>query len=283
MTTPRLVVRGRAELRRRPFVVADVAVAERLPVAEELCSDGPHLATGQIQIGDPTLTNETSMHLDLGLRGKHGDLTWSLTAFATSYDDFIFLEDTAVIDPIDNLPIFAFVQQDADFDGLEAEIFTPIAEVAAGEVDMRLFADYVKGEADSSGDLPRMPPARYGARFQYHDERVLVGLETTWYDDQDDIAEFETPTEGYTMVNADFRWRVGNDARRGPRAVRERNELDGRGGAQAHVVRQGRRAAARTQLRGRRAQPLLRAWAAVGRKLLLHLRHSRRPWRSARN
>jgi iron complex outermembrane recepter protein len=188
-------------------LAVNVAMAERLPEAEELYSDGPHLATGAIQVGDPTLTKEAATHVDVGLRGSSGDLTWSVTAFATSYDDFIFLEDTGVIDPIDALPILAFVQQDADFQGLEAEIFTPIAEVGAGEVDMRLFADYVKGEADVSGDLPRMPPARYGARFQYHDDRVLVGLEATWYDDQDEVAELETSTGGYTMVNADFRWR----------------------------------------------------------------------------
>jgi iron complex outermembrane receptor protein len=184
--------------------------AERLPVAEELYSNGPHLATGAIQVGDPSLRGEVSAHLDVGVRKKQGDLAWSVTIFKTHFDDFIYLEDSGVIDPVDALPVFAFVQRDADFAGLEAEIFTPIASVAGGEVDMRLYGDLVRGELRTGGDLPRMPPARIGARFQYHDERVLVGLEATRYADQDRVAASETPTDGYGMLNADFRWRVQN-------------------------------------------------------------------------
>jgi iron complex outermembrane receptor protein len=33
-------------------------------------------------------------------------------------------------------------------------------------------------------------------------------MEATKYADQDEVAAFEIPTAGYTMVNADFRWRV---------------------------------------------------------------------------
>jgi iron complex outermembrane receptor protein len=187
--------------------VLNLASAERLPVAEELYSDGPHLATGTVQVGDPTLREETSQHLDIGIRKQDGDLTWSVTAFTTSYDDFIYLADSGDVDPVDDLPVFAYVQQDADFVGLEAEVFTPIATVGRGEVDMRVFADFVNGELDDGSDLPRMPPRRVGARFQYHDERVLVGVEATRYADQDRVAAFETPTDGYSLLNADFRWR----------------------------------------------------------------------------
>jgi iron complex outermembrane receptor protein len=188
-------------------LVVNLASADRLPVAEELYSDGPHLATGAIQVGDPKLRRETSQHLDVGIRKQEGDLTWSVTAFTTSFDDFIFLADTGVVDAVDDLPVFAYVQQGADFVGVEVELFTPIADLGSGEVDMRVFADFVNGELDDGRHLPRMPPRRIGARFQYHDDRVLVGLEATRYSDQDRIAAFETPTEGYDLVNADFRWR----------------------------------------------------------------------------
>ena len=50
--------------------VVNVGISERLPVAEELYSDGPHLATGSIQVGDPNLKKETATHLDIGLRGS---------------------------------------------------------------------------------------------------------------------------------------------------------------------------------------------------------------------
>jgi iron complex outermembrane receptor protein len=188
--------------------VATLAVAERLPVTEELYSDGPHLATGTVQIGDATLRAETAQHLDFGLRGRHERLDWSVTTFYTQYDDFIYLADTATVDAAADLPIFVFTQADADFAGVEAEVFVRLLEEGTNAVDLRLFADYVRGELASGEPLPRLPPLRYGARFEYHNERLLVGLEATRYDDQDDVAPFEIETPGYMLMNADFRWRL---------------------------------------------------------------------------
>jgi iron complex outermembrane receptor protein len=192
--------------------VVNVGLSERLPVAEELYSDGPHLATGAIQVGDPMLKKETATHIDIGVRGVGRAVEWSITGFVTQYDDFIFLQDTGVVDAMDDLPIFAYIQQDADFVGIEAEVFSPIAETERGEIDMRLFTDLVRAELSSGEDLPRIPPLRYGARIQYHDERFFAGLEATRYDEQENIAPFETPTAGYNMVNADFRWRIKTSA-----------------------------------------------------------------------
>jgi iron complex outermembrane receptor protein len=185
-----------------------LALSERLPVAEELYSDGPHLATGAVQIGDATLGAETARHFDVGFRGATGDLTWSVTGFHTEYDDFIYLAETGDVDLESELPIFAYTRADANFDGIEAELFAPIMARGEGEVDVRVFADYVRGELASGESLPRLPPLRYGARLQYHDDRLLIGLEATRYDEQDDIAPFEGVTAGYTLVNADFRWRL---------------------------------------------------------------------------
>ena len=200
------------ELGRGYALAFNLAQSERLPVAEELYSNGPHLSTGNVEMGDASIGAETSRHLDIGLRKTEGDLTWTITAFVTDYDDFIYLRDTGLEDPVHALPIFRFAQQDAELRGLEAEVFTPLTEVGVGELDLRVFADFVEGELDSGMDLPRMPPRRLGARLQYHDERLIVGLEASYYDDQDKIAAFETPTEGYTMVSADLNWSLGRES-----------------------------------------------------------------------
>jgi iron complex outermembrane receptor protein len=185
-----------------------LAQSERLPVVEELYSDGPHLATGAVQIGDPTLHPETAQHLDVAFRAEGDRLTWSVTGFRTRYDDFIYLADTGVVDPVDGLPIFVYTQADAEFSGVEAELFVPIMAGDTGELDVRLFGDYVRGELTSGEPLPRLPPLRFGARFQYHNDRLLLGLEGTRHEEQDEIAAFETVTPGYTLINADFRWRL---------------------------------------------------------------------------
>jgi iron complex outermembrane receptor protein len=182
------------------------AVAERLPVAEELFANGPHLASSTFEVGDPSLGTETSRHMDIGLRKTSGQVTWSITAFYTSFADFIFLRDTGTEDLESELPIFEYFQEDAEVTGLEAELFAPIAQIGGGELDLRLYADTVRGELDSGENLPRLPPLRIGARLQYHTDQLHIGLESARYDDQDDTAPFEEPTAGYTMVNADVNW-----------------------------------------------------------------------------
>jgi iron complex outermembrane receptor protein len=184
------------------------ASSERLPVAEELYSDGPHLATGVVQIGDAALRAETARHLDIGLRSAAGERTWSVTGFYTRFADFIYLADTGDIDVVDDLPIFVFAQADAKFSGIEAELFVPLETGGAGEIDLRLYGDYVRGELTSGEKVPRLPPLRYGARVQYHNERLLAGFEATRYAEQDETAPFEAATPGYTLVNADVRWRL---------------------------------------------------------------------------
>jgi iron complex outermembrane receptor protein len=197
----------------RPFgaglaFVTTVALSERLPVAEELYSDGPHLATGVVQVGDAALREETARHLDVGVRGELEQLGWSVTTFRTRYDDFIYLADTGAVDAESELPVFAYTQAAADFSGFEAELFVPLLDDGRRAVDLRLFADYVRGELTSGEALPRLPPLRYGGRFEYHDERLLVGLEATRYDEQDEVAPFEDATPGYLLLNADLRWRL---------------------------------------------------------------------------
>ena len=187
------------------------ASAQRQPVAEELFANGPHLASGAIEIGDAALGLETSRHFDFSVRRTVGEFTWSVTAFLTDYKDFIFLEETGVVDTNEVLPIFEFTQQDAEFRGVEAEVFAPLAEVGQGELDLRIFADFVDAELAGGQNVPRIPPLRYGARLAWHSDRITAGLEATSYDDQTDVAPFEEATAGYTMVSTDLSWAVPRD------------------------------------------------------------------------
>ena len=190
----------------------NTALAERLPVGEELYADGPHLATSNIEVGDTTLGSETSRHVDFGIRKTEGRLTWAITGFVTDYDDYIYLRDTGVEDPDEELPIFAFTQGDAEFAGIEAELILPLGNLADSHFDLRLFGDYVEGELANGEDLPRMPPRRFGTRLQYHNNQLVAGLEVTRYERQDKIAPFEEPTSGYSMLNADLNWKIASDA-----------------------------------------------------------------------
>jgi iron complex outermembrane receptor protein len=221
------------------------AVSQRLPVAEELYANGPHLASGIFEIGDPNLAKEVSHHLDFGWRKTEGKTTWNVTAFYTSFADFIFEEATDENDVASGLPIFVYAQQGADFHGVEAELNRAVARVGSGEIDVRVFGDYTVGTLEDGGHVPLMPPLRIGARVQFHTDRLLTGIEATAYDDQDRPGLFETPTDGYTMLNADFGWALtashalhlfvkganllDEDARRSTSLVKDVAPLPGRG------------------------------------------------------
>ena len=121
------LARRRAAVRRRLRLRGD-AGARRIgyPSPRSSIPNGPHLATDVVQIGDAALTAETARHVDVGVRGEHGALTWSVATFATRYDDFIYLADTGEVDSVAELPIFAYRQADADFIGIEAEVLIPL-------------------------------------------------------------------------------------------------------------------------------------------------------------
>lgn len=195
-------------------VSVNAARAERVPAAEELYSNGPHLASRTFEIGSPLLGVETSNHVDIGVRRTDGRITWALTAFRTDYDGFIHLAATGTVDAETRLPIYAYRQQDARLAGLEAELFARVADVWTGELDVRLFGDTVRARLDNGERLPRIPPRRLGLRLQYHDARLVAGVEAVRYDRQARTAPFETPTGGYTLLGFDVAWTLSTGADR---------------------------------------------------------------------
>lgn len=104
-------------------------------------------------------------------------------------------------------PVFAFQQRDATFYGIEAEFHTELNE----HFGLTLYGDLIRARLDNpvngTRNLPRIPPMRLGfdVDFDYNNWYGDIGL--NWYDDQDDIGQFETQTDGYTMVDFSVNYR----------------------------------------------------------------------------
>jgi iron complex outermembrane recepter protein len=183
-----------------------IARSTKLPNAEELFSNGPHIATNAFEIGDPDLEEETSLGADLTLRKVSGRLTGEVTLFANRFDDFIFEQSTD--EEEDGLPVFRYVQRDAEFRGAE---LTGVYQLYHGEpdhVDVEFGADFVRAELRDTGEpLPRIPPRRYRLGFHYRGERLSGIVEGLRVEEQDRVASFERPTEGYTLLNASVGYR----------------------------------------------------------------------------
>jgi iron complex outermembrane receptor protein len=179
--------------------------SERHPQAAELYADGPHLAVGRYEIGDDRLGTETANTIDLGLR-REGPVHWHLSVFYSDFGDYIYTEPSGAEE--DDLPVYLYRQADAEFYGLEAELEFPIYQTANGEFHGRVGGDYVRGKLSEGGDLPQIPPLRLLAALEYDTGPLHAAVDLQWLDEQTDIAQGETPTDGGTLLGAElsYRW-----------------------------------------------------------------------------
>lgn len=178
--------------------------AERAPQAEELYSDGPHAATASYEIGDPALGEERANQLELGLHWHAEGIEAKASAYVNRFEDFIYLAATGAEE--DDLPVRQWTQADARFVGAEAEIKARLAESDLGRFDLRVYADRVRGRLEDGGNLPRIVPARFGAGLSWERGGWRANLAGIRHAPQDRIAAFESPTAGYTLVNAHLSW-----------------------------------------------------------------------------
>lgn len=184
--------------------------AQRAPTAEELYSDGLHVATASYEIGDASLSKETTNQIELGLH-YHGDwLELKLAAYRNRFDNFTFLHeehddhDHGHDDDDDETPVRHWHQHDATFRGAEAEAKITFREWTSGKYQLRLMADTVRGELDEGGNLPRIAPGRYGAGLDWSRGGWRAGVSALRYRGQDRVAEHEAATPGYTVIDADL-------------------------------------------------------------------------------
>ena len=179
--------------------------AERAPSAEELFADGPHIATQAFEIGNPDLKTESAWGLEAYARGSIGAGTFSLTAFSQWFNDYIFLNETG--EQEDDLPVFEYLQQNADFYGIEADLSYPVIDTGEVRLLTDLRASYVRAELADDTAVPRIPPLSLLGALEAQTTAFDVRGEVQWFDNQNRVTTFETPTDSFTLVNALIAWR----------------------------------------------------------------------------
>lgn len=190
-----------------PRIKAGISIsrAERAPSAEELLSNGPHIATQAFEIGNPALDTERSWGGELYLRGETRGSRFGLSLFGNRFDDYIFQAATG--EEEDGLPVFQYLQRDATYYGVEAEASVPVAEAGGFRFVVDAVGDYVRARVIDGDDVPRIPPLRLLGGIEAQSEKLDGRVEVEWTADQNRVAAFETPTEGFTLVNASLAWR----------------------------------------------------------------------------
>tara|TARA_R110000796_G_scaffold205698_4_gene321751 strand:- start:50737 stop:52878 length:2142 start_codon:yes stop_codon:yes gene_type:complete len=184
----------------------NISRSERAPSAEELLSNGPHIATQAYEIGDAGFTTEKSWGGELYARWDSDNVQLSATAYANFFDDYIFETETGAEQ--DGLPVFQYFQQDATYYGFEASASVVFARAGGFDLIADGVADYVRAKINNSGGaVPRIPPLRLLGGLKAHSDNLDLRAEVEWSDSQKKVTAFETPTDGFTMVNATAAWR----------------------------------------------------------------------------
>ena len=211
--------------------------AQRVPTAEELFSNGLHVATGTLEVGDDSLSVETANRLEVGLRWHGERLDVGMAAYTIRYADFIYqATPESLADPgnpllDEGVPVRLWNQADARFHGMEADAAFALADNDTGVWDLRVFGDIVQGKLENGGvndvnvevfhgehvhqhaariirdgNLPRIVPARIGAELDWSRGPWRASLGAVRYMKQDRVAANETTTPGYTLVDAHLAW-----------------------------------------------------------------------------
>lgn len=184
----------------------------RAPNIAELGANGRHEGTFRYEIGNSNLKQETSMQFDLGLEYTAENVTFGLNAYANRIFNYIypgnFNNETMPFSnedgSIETLPVYRYVQTNADLFGGEASVDFHLIKSLHFE---NSFA-YTRGVNRATDlALPFIPAATINNEIRFEpnikgleDTYVKVGVTNTFKQARFD--SFETQTNGYTLFDA---------------------------------------------------------------------------------
>ncbi len=203
-----------------------VTQSQRAPQIQELFSNGVHDATMSYEKGNVNLRKEISYNLDLGYKFNADWMTSELTLFHNWVNDYIYQQQARYVfneglpapgfEPSCTgalgacLPVLQSTQANAVFRGFEAKTVLPLLQNRYGAVDLTLFGDYTRGSFDQGGNVPRMPPLRYGWQLSYakgdwsSDVRLTRGEAQTYAGDN------QSNTPCYSLLNLGAQYQLAS-------------------------------------------------------------------------
>lgn len=178
--------------------------SERAPAIDELFSFGPHGGSQQFLIGNPDLKPERSTGVELSVHRNTGPIHIQGSIYYSKFGNFIFQAPTDEFE--DGLPVYDYREGKAKYYGFELGADAKFGHALGINWGGELVGDAVHASIRHFGPAPLIPPFRilgaltasrgqFDGRFEV--ERVAAQHRT---------APNETPTPGFTMVNASVDW-----------------------------------------------------------------------------
>lgn len=201
-------------------VALSLSRAERAPTNQELFSRGIHLATNTYEVGNAALVTETAKSIDLTFRKTTGPTRLSVGVFRNHIDDYIFAD---TLDRFEDFRLIRYDQRDARFTGIDGWIRHQLTPT----LGLTVFGDLVRAKfTRDDSHLPRIPAGRLGARADVKSGPFTGDVEYYRMFAQDRVADFETATPGYDMVNATLAYHLPLGGGQAELFLRATNLLD---------------------------------------------------------
>jgi iron complex outermembrane receptor protein len=187
---------------------ANFSSGYRAPNMFELLSDGVHEGTNRYEIGNRALKTENSYQVDLSLDYKNEHVELFLNPYFNYIRHYIYLQPSDEI--LEELPVFYYAQADARLYGGEVGFHFHPHPLDWLHVEGSYSNTF--GEKTDHRDLPLMPAQKLNAtvRANFSPEnstnkivrKFSAYLQEQYSLAQNRIAEYETSTPAYNLVNA---------------------------------------------------------------------------------
>jgi len=199
--------------------------AGRGPAQTELFARGPHDGPQTFETGDPSLKIERANSLEATARyslGSGGKIEASV--WGTRFNGYIYGALTGrtcdeaggcAFDSSDELKELNYSQRDADFWGAELKGAFPVAKTLGGDLSVNVLGDYVRAKfTNGGGNVPRIQPGRAGGGLTWSSHALDASFLVLAVGSQNHVGVADSPTHGYTSVDAQLAWRPFDGSRR---------------------------------------------------------------------
>jgi iron complex outermembrane receptor protein len=187
----------------------------RAPAQTELFARGAHDGSGTFETGNPGLSIERANSVEATVRLRFHEFSFDGSAYANWFDNYIYgvltgqeCDEDGLCGPGPaELRQLNYAQAGAYFRGLEGKMSYDIWHSSDGVLQVSAMGDYVRATLAGGGNVPRIPPYRFGGGLSWESERLDGGFQVLQVGEQSKPGLFDTATPGYISVDAQIAWR----------------------------------------------------------------------------
>lgn len=163
---------------------ANLSLSTRAPNASELFSEGLHHSASRIELGDLRFDSETSKKVIATLQ-KKGELSFSVSPFYNSLDNFIIIEPTGVEQTLrGNFQVWEYRQTAAEMLGIDFDFSAQLLEYLSFSNTFSLVKGY---ERSTETPLINVPPVSFSNSLTYLASGLRASLTQNYVFEQNEF------------------------------------------------------------------------------------------------